>query len=120
MNYPLLRVSECRDPPTLAANPLSGPVDVVRATEELALPTSWSVLLRIGISVLATAALIWTIGPTLILGCVLLFWAVLCAVGFVLWWRKTRNVEVVAQQTDLLLAHTLLDGEGRTQSPEAY
>jgi hypothetical protein len=119
MNYLLLRVSEYRDPPTLAASLLSWPVDVVRATEELGLPTSWSVLLRIGVSVSATAALIWTIGPRLILGCVLLFWAVLCAVGFVLWWRKTRNIEA-AHQADLLLAHTLLDGEGRTQSPEAY
>ena len=29
----------------------------------------------------------------------------LCALGFVLWWRKTRNIEA-AQQADLLLAHT--------------
>ena len=61
--------------------------------EDAALPTSWWMVLRIGLSVSATAALMWALGVRLILGSMLLFWAVLCTTGLVLWLRKTRIVE---------------------------
>jgi len=105
MSYPLVAAG-FREPSTLAAHLLSGPAEVVRATEELARPRPWAALLRIGLSVSATAALMWTVGLTLILGCVLLFWAVLCALGAVLWWRETRNIEAAPQASLHPLAQT--------------
>ena len=79
--------------PAGAGFPLSGQTEVVPAVEHAALPTSWWMVLRIGLSVSATAALMGALGAKLILGTMLLFWAVLCATGLVLWLRKSRNSE---------------------------
>ena len=78
---------------TEAGLPPSGQTEVVPAVEHAALPTSWWILLRIGLGVSATAALMLALGVRLIVGSILLFWAVLCATGLVLWLRKSRNAE---------------------------
>lgn len=79
--------------PAGAGFPLSGQNEVVPAVEHAALPRSWWMVLRIGLSVSATAALMWALGVKLVLGSMLLFWAALCAAGLVVWLRKSRNTE---------------------------
>ncbi len=88
----------------LAKLPLSEPAEAVLAIEDAAVSTSWSMALKMALSVSATAALMWTLGLTLILGSLLLFWAALCGFGLILWWRKARPVEASPRTARLHLA----------------
>ena len=81
----------------MAAPALSGMTDV-SIVEDAAVPTSWLVVLNVSLSVCATAALMWTVGLTLVLGIVLPFWTALGGLGLALWWRKKRTAGIDALQ----------------------
>jgi hypothetical protein len=83
---PLERPAVCGD----NAGDAAGHVRAARPREKIS-PAS-----RVGLSVLATGALIWLVGLTAILVGMLLFWAVLSVLLLVYWRRKAGVVRVAA------------------------
>jgi hypothetical protein len=80
-------ISKLSEDLIVAAPALSGLAEV-STVEDAPIPTSWLVWLNVSLSMSATAALIWVVGLTPILGLVLTFWTALGALGLVLWWRE--------------------------------